>query len=74
MSSLKSKIGGAVVNADLSQLYKASDEMIRNGVDFLHLDVNDGRFVPSFTFGPPVIKCLRNNLKVTNKIVIFTSN
>jgi ribulose-phosphate 3-epimerase len=53
------KIAPSIASADQSRLGWAIQEAERSGADLIHLDIEDGVFIPNLTFGPTTIKHLR---------------
>ncbi len=58
------KVGPSIVSADLTCLKNVVKELEENRIDFYHVDVMDGNFVPNITVGPDFIKNLR---RITEK-------
>lgn len=53
------KISPSILSADFSNLKKDVKIVEKAGVEYLHIDIMDGHFVPNLTFGANVIKALR---------------
>ncbi len=68
------KIAPSVLSADFARFGEQVLEAVEGGADSIHLDMMDGHFVPNLTFGPPVIKALRQQTDAPFDVHMMVEN
>jgi len=68
----KEIISASILNADFSHLEDQIHEAESAGVDWIHLDIMDGHFVPNISFGPQITSVCRkmSNLPIDTHLMI----
>lgn len=67
------KFAPSVLSADFSRLGEHAREAVQAGAGLLHFDVMDGHFVPNITFGPLVVRAVRNHESLPFEVHLMIS-
>jgi ribulose-phosphate 3-epimerase len=68
------KLSASILSADFGRLAEQVREAENAGVDWIHVDVMDGHFVPNITIGPAVTKALRGATALPLDVHLMISN
>ncbi|HEX9884238.1 MAG TPA: ribulose-phosphate 3-epimerase [Desulfobaccales bacterium] len=68
------KLSASILSADFGRLAEQVRAAEQAGVDWIHVDVMDGHFVPNLTIGPAVTKAIRRATKLPLDVHLMISN
>jgi len=68
------KIAPSILNADLTCLGNQVNQLMESGIEWIHVDVMDGHFVPNITFGPMVVEAVRQLTDATIDVHLMIEN
>lgn len=68
------KISPSILAADFGHLFDEIEKTVESGVEYLHLDIMDGHFVPNLTFGPELVKYINGVTDLPLDVHLMISN
>lgn len=68
------KISPSILSADFANLKEDVTLMEKAGAEYIHIDVMDGQFVSSITFGANVVQALRPHTKMVMDVHLMIEN
>jgi ribulose-phosphate 3-epimerase len=68
------KLAPSILSADFSRLGEQVKLVEESGVEYLHIDVMDGHFVPNITIGPLIVEALRPYSKLVFDVHLMIEN
>ncbi|MBM7560543.1 ribulose-phosphate 3-epimerase [Fusibacter tunisiensis] len=68
------KLAPSILSADFSKLLEHVQEVEAAGVEYLHIDVMDGHFVPNISFGAPILKSLKGKTNLFMDVHLMIEN
>ena len=67
-------IAPSILGADFSELKKEVELCNNSKAEWLHLDIMDQQFVPNLSFGPGLVKSIRNHSNLFFDVHLMVSN
>ena len=68
------KIAPSILAADYANFEKELKRLEKTGVEYVHIDVMDGHFVPNIIFGADVVAAMRPHSKLVFDCHLMVSN
>jgi len=68
------KLAPSILAADFGNLLSDVKKVENAGVEYLHIDIMDGHFVPNISFGPVVMKALKGKTDLVFDVHLMIEN
>lgn len=63
------EVAPSVLSADFARLGELVDAQLDAGARLIHVDIMDGRFVPTLSMGPPVVEALAPRVRAAGALI-----